>query len=431
MAVSEEELFLQLTLILTVAVASHFVMKRLRQPTIIGEIAIGVILGPSVVGFILNGWQPPPAGAVGILDPELVTIFAALGAIFLLFLIGLEMDTKAIYERNNVIIALGGVTLPWVFGFVVAYLMVPDSSLVVNGLPIDRFAMATFVGAILVATSVAIAAAILRELGMIRTKVAETIMGAAIVDDILGLMVLSLAIGISGGAFDVLTFIYLVVVAVAFIAVGLYIGARYFGRLVVWTHVRGLKVGLTHSGFMLALATAFLMAFVAEAIGLSAIIGAFLAGAMFTTEALRKDFRQGVEFLGSVFMPIFFISLGLLVNIWTLTTDLLLFGGVLLLAAWVSKTVGCGGPARLLGLSKEESSAIAYGMTPRGEVGLVIALAAVQAGVIGPDLFSIIVIVLVVVSVLPSPLLRRNLLAIERKRARGPGTESRRGEEQL
>ncbi len=175
-----------------------------------------------------------------------------------------------------------------------------------------------------------------------------------------------------------------------------------------------MRAGLPHAGFLIAMSTAFFMAFLAENIGLSGIIGAFLAGAMFTADALRRDFQTGVEFLGAIFRPIFFISLGLLVNIWTLNVNLLFFGAVLLAAAVVGKVVGCVYPARQSGLSNDESFAVAYGMTPRGEVGLIIALAAVEAGVIGSGLFSILVIVMVAVSVLPAPLLRRRLEAVQR-----------------
>ncbi len=421
MASATEAVFLQLTIILFVAVASHFVIKRFHQPTIIGEIGLGVILGPSILVPVLRYWGVLAPTAEGLFDPTLISLFASLGAIFLLFLIGLETDVRAIYRRKNVFVALGGVLLPWVGGFATAFLMVPPESLLVDGTVIPRFVMATFVGATLVATSTAIAAAVLLELGMIRTEVASTIMGAVIVDDILGLLVLSISVGVAGGTVDVLAIAYLLAVSVAFIALALYVGKRYFSRLVVWTEARGLKVGLTHSGFMVAMAVTFLTAFLSEAIGLSAVIGAFLAGAMFSNTPLRHDFHEGVSFLGAIFTPVFFISLGLLVNVWTLSSTLLLFGGVLLGVAFVTKLAGCGLPARWTGMSRAESLAVGYGMVPRGEVGLIIALVASQAGVIGADLFSIVVLVMVVISVLPAPLLRKSLMTI-RAQASSPET---------
>ena len=411
---TSSQVFLQLTILLSVAVASHFASKRFRQPTIIGEIGIGVILGPSVLGFILNGWSAPPAGASGPFDAELIAIFAGLGAIFLLFLIGIETDVRAVYKRRNVYVALGGVILPWVVGFLTAYLMLPGRDVVV----------ATFVGATLVATSTAIAAAILRELGMLQTEVASTIMGAVVVDDVLGLLVLSVAVGVAHGRVDVLGVLYLLAVAAAFIVLAMYIGARYFSRLVVWTQGRGARLGLKHAGFMMAMAVAFSTAFLSEAVGLSAVIGAFLAGTMFSATPLRRDFQEGVEFLGAVFTPVFFISLGLFVNVWEIRTfNLLWFGAVLLVVAFVTKLVGCSLVARGIGMSAEESMAVGYGMVPRGEVGLIIALIAEREGVIGPDLFSVLVLVMVVVSVLPAPLLRRALARVRSPQV-APGPEA-------
>jgi len=429
--VATERAFLELTILISVAVTSHFVIRRFRQPTIIGEIGIGVILGPTIAVPLLR--------SSGILGPteslfteDLISLFASLGAIFLLFLIGLESDVRAIYKRKNILVAIGGVALPWVLGFAIAYVMVPDASLQVLPLPASptpRFIMATFVGAALVATSTAIAAAVLRELGMLRTEIANTIMGAVIVDDILGLLVLSLSLGVAGGAVDLVSILFLLGISVAFIALAIYVGSRYFARLVVWTQARGLKAGLTHAGFMVAMAVAFFTSFLSEAIGLSAVIGAFLAGAMFSNTPLRHDFQEGVEFLGAIFTPVFFISLGLFVDVWAVSVGLILFGAVLLGVAFVTKLAGCGLAARWTGMSKSESLAVGYGMVPRGEVGLIIALIAHEADVIGPDLFSIIVLVMVIVSVLPAPLLRRALISIraERSRAGPPAGEGSQG----
>jgi len=423
MASGQEQVFLQLTVILFVSVASHFVIKRFRQPTIIGEIGIGVLLGPTVAVPLLKGVGVLDPAAAGLFDEQLIGLFASLGAIFLLFLIGLETDVKAIFDRKNVFVALGGVVVPWIFGFLIAFLMVPDSSLLVDGARTDRFVMATFVGATLVATSTAIAAAVLLELGMIGTNVARTIMGAVIVDDILALLVLSLSVGTAGGGVNPFSIAYLLAVSAAFIILIMYLGTRYFSRFVSWAEAKGVKSGLVHTGFMVAMAVAFLMAFLAEAIGLSAVVGAFLAGSMFSSNALRKDFREGVAFLGAIFTPVFFISLGLLVNVGAVGEagpELLLFGVVLFGIAFVTKLAGCGVAARWTGMSREESLAVGFGMVPRGEVGLIIALVAQQAGVIGADLFSIIVLVMVAVSVMPAPLLRRYLVRIKAAEARAP-----------
>lgn len=407
MAASVNEVFLQLTVILLVAVVAHFVIKRFRQPTIIGEIGIGVVLGPTLAVPLLKQFGFLPQSAIGLFDPDLITLFAGLGAIFLLFLVGLETDVKAIYRGKNVLVALGGVVLPWVLGFVVAYVMLDPGDLLSS-----QFVTATFIGATLVATSTAIAAAILLELGMVRTRVATTIMGAVIVDDILGLLVLSISLGVAEGTVSLSRIATIVGAAISFIAITIYLGTRLFARFVVWLQRKADKSGLKNSGFMIAIAVAFTFAFLAEAIGLSAVIGAFLAGAMFSGTSLRHDFLEGIQYLGAIFTPVFFISLGLLVNVWTLDPDLLLFGAVLVAVAFVSKLAGCGAMARLVGMSKRESAAIGYSMIPRGEVGFIIALVAEQQGIIGPDLFAILVIVIILVTVLPAPLIRKSLLAI-------------------
>jgi Kef-type K+ transport system membrane component KefB len=418
MALISQQILLQVMILLTVAIASQFLIKRLRQPTVIGEIAIGVILGPTIAVPLLQsrGLLDPSAG--GLFDPQVITLFATLGAILLLFLIGLETDVKRVYRPKNMLVAAGGVAVPWVLGFVAAYYLLPDA-----GMLTDRFVVAMFVGATLVTTSTAIAGAILLDLKMIKTDVAQTIMGAVIVDDILGLLVLSIALGVAGGGFDLMQVGTLIVISVLFIGVSLFFGVRHFSRLVVWMHRRARKAHIRNAGFMVAMAVAFSFSFLSEVIGLSAIVGAFLAGAMFSASSLRSEFEKGVQFIGSIFTPVFFISLGLLVNAWSVSTDLLLFGGVLLAAAFVSKLAGCGLTARVTGMSRSESLAVGYGMIPRGEVGLIAALIGQQQGNIGPGLFSVIVVVTILVSVLPMPLLRRSLLSIDAaKPAVGPPT---------
>jgi Kef-type K+ transport system membrane component KefB len=404
-------IYQELTILLALATLSHFTFKRFRQPTILGEIAIGVLLGPSILGAL--GWYA--------FDATLVATFATLGSIFLLFLIGLESDFRSIYTRKNFTVALGGILLPLVGGFLVAFYMVPDVAIGASG---ARFTMAMFVGAALVATSTAIAAAILLELGRMRGDVATTIMGAAVVDDILGLLVLSIVVGMSKGAVDPLTIGILMATAAAFLVTAILVGAYFFSRIVVRIQVAGMKLGLKHGGFIIAIAITFLYAFVAEAIGLSAIVGAFVAGSMFAGTPLRDDFTQGTGYLGAIFTPIFFISLGLQVDVLGLHPDLLLFAAVLTVVAIVTKVVGCAIPARLVKMSGRRAMAVGWGMTPRGEVGLIVALAALNAQVIQSSLFSIIVLVMIIVSILPAPLFRRALVAVAREAMDAGGDEA-------
>ena len=406
MRVATTEIFRDLSFLLAVGVVSHFVIRKFRQPTIIGEIGIGIVLGPTVLGA-LN---------ISLFDPIIIETFAALGAIFLLFLVGLESDFRSIYTKTNFFVALGGVLLPFVVGFAVAYLMVPPSGLGGNA---TQFTMAAFVGAALVATSTAIAASVLLEIGLMKDRVAQTILGAAVVDDILGLLVLSIVVGSGGpGGLDVTHIVLLGVSAVAFLVVGSLVGLYFFSRIVVWIQATGKRLGIPHGGFAIALALTFLYAFIAELIGLSAIVGAFLAGTMFASTPIRKDLHEGARYLGAVFTPIFFISMGLLVNLWVVlrTPDLIVFGIVLFVVAIGAKVIGCWIPARLSKMSARESLAIGLGMAPRGEVGLIVALTALTASVIGDALFSVIVVVMIVVSVLPTPFFKEVLVRIAASR---------------
>src|SRR5207245_7573092 len=237
-----EALFQQLTILLVLATLSHFTINRFRQPTIVGEIVLGILLGPSVIGYYFN---------VTLFDPALVASFASLGAIFLLFLIGLETDFRTIYTRKNIAVASGGVALPLVFGSLAAYLLVPSGAVGVNG---TQFTMALFVGATLTATSTAIAAAVLLDLGLMRQPIAETIMGAAVVDDILSLIILSLVVGTSRGQLDPVSLAILVGTALAFLGVGMAVGLYFFRKVVVRIQVEGMTLGRKHGGFVIAMA---------------------------------------------------------------------------------------------------------------------------------------------------------------------------------
>ena len=408
MALGTEAVYQQLTILLVLATLSHLTIKRFHQPTIVGEIALGILIGPSVLGFYFNVYP---------FDQSLVASFAGLGAIFLLFLIGLESDFRAIYTTKNVLVAAGGVALPFVLGFVTAYLLVPPNAVGTNG---TQFTMAIFMGATLTATSTAIAASVLLDLGLMKEPVAQTIMGAAVVDDILSLVVLSLVVGASRGEVDPLSIGLLVLAALAFIGVGMAVGIYLFRRVVVRIQVEGMKLGLKHGGFIIAMAVTFLYAFVAELIGLSAVVGAFLAGTLFASTPLREDFTEGAGYLGASFTPIFFISLGLQVDLPLALGNvaLLVFGAVLTVVAILTKVVGCGIPARLTKMTRHEALAVGWGMTPRGEVGLIVALAALSASVIAESLFSVLVVVMILVSVLPAPLFKRALAGVDDERRR-------------
>lgn len=373
----------QLTVLLTVAIASHFAFRRFKQPIIMGEVLIGIILGPTILGQAIGH---------DYFDPTFTGIFSALGAIVLLFLIGLDSDISTIYSKKNAAIAFGGVVLPWIGGYLLTDVMLPQQT----------FAAKVFIGATMVATSTAITAAILLELKAVKTDVGRTIMGAAVIDDVLGLIVLSMSKELSvAGAIDVAGLGWLIAAAVVFIALGIFLGTKYLTKVIHWADVKGQEYGLPHTGFTLGLGLTFFYAFASSSVGLHPIVGAFIAGAIFAKSSLIRDFQQGATYLGAIFTPIFFVSLGVQVDLWSLDTGLIVFGITLALVAIPTKVLGCWLPARLTGSAPKKSLAIGFGMAPRGEVGLVIASTALGIGVIREALYSITTLAVLLTTIIP------------------------------
>jgi Kef-type K+ transport system membrane component KefB len=379
---SDPQIWFQLTLLLMIAVISHFIISKMRQPMVVGEILIGMVLGPSVIGFTL-------------IDVDLVATFAQFGAIVLLFMIGLESDLKSIYTKRNITIALGGVVVPWVAGFAIFTTLMPDAGTT----------QAIFVGAALVATSVAVTASVLMELKMIKKPVGQAILGAAVVDDILGMVVLAIAGGTAGGQVDILGIVYLIVAAIGFVVIGIWAGTKYLCRILEKADREGKERGLEHTGFLLALMIALFYAYIAEVIGISAIVGAFVAGTIFSSLAIKGEFERGTKYLGAVFAPVFFISLGILFDVSGLA-NFIWVAIIISVVAVLSKVIGCGIPAMALGMSIKESFAVGIGMSPRLEVAMIIALYGLSTGLIGQEVYSIVIFMGLITALITPPLFR-------------------------
>lgn len=384
-----DEVWFELTFLLAISLLSSFLFVRLGQPRVIGYIIVGVIIGPSVLGII----QSSDTGTSGL--PESITMLAELGAIVLLFMIGLECDLKEIYTRRSIAIALGGVLVPWVSGFLLAHAFGYGSD-------------AIFIGATLVATSVAVTATVIFELGMIGTPVAYAIVGAAVVDDVLGMIVLGISKGLAAETVDFTTIGLQVVGAVLFVALGAWIGSRFLVRAVFNVQVSGYRRKMPMSGFILALSIAFLFSFIAEVIQISAIVGAFVAGAVFSGSALRDGFRKGTQYLEALFVPLFFVSLGTVVDLGEIW-ETIGFGIVLTLVAFATKIVGCAIPARMTGMSGWDSTAVGMGMVPRLEIALAIAYYGLSTEIIDTTLYSVVVFMALATAILSPPLLKMAL----------------------
>jgi Kef-type K+ transport system membrane component KefB len=385
-----ESVWFELTFLLVVALFAGFLFARFGQPKVIGYILIGVVIGPSLLGIITPFGEDSVSGL-----PESIMMLAELGSLVLLFMIGLECDLREIYTKKSIAIAVGGVVVPWIGGFSLAYLF---------GFDIE----AVFIGATLVATSVAVTASVIADLGLIGGHISNAIVGAAVVDDILGMIVLSIAKGMSFGGVDGVELILLVVGAVVFVVLGAWIGTRFLVKLVFNVQITGYKRKLPLSGFTLALAIAFLYAFVGELIGISGIVGAFVAGTVFAGSALRDGIRKGTQYLEALFVPLFFVSLGTVVNLGEIWNTII-FGVSLTIVAIATKAVGCGLPAWLSGMNKWDSIAVGIGMTPRLEIALVIAYYGLSTGIIGVDLYSVVVFMGLMTAIVSAPVLKKVL----------------------
>lgn len=372
----------QIALILFAALTGYLIASRLKQPSVAGVILAGVIIGPA--GFDLIEYT------------EVVGYLGHMGAIILLFVLGLEFNIKQLFNFKYFLIAVAGVIVPWIGGYVTATAFGFD------------FQKALIVGVALTATSLAITAATLTEMGVLKTKAGEAIIGAAILDDILALTALSVSQQMAAGHVEVFGVMFLVLKAVAFLAGGLIIGVKYITPMI--NSIDYTQISERHPDFIFIFATmmAFLYALLAELIGISAIVGAFVAGVALegVTTHRSKNIKEGAEYLRVIFGIIFFISLGILADFTSLGWDSVGFVIALTITAVLTKLIGCGITAKMAGLTNRESLIVGVGMSPRGEVAMTIALLAFLSNIIEQPVFVSIVLMSLITALLVPPLLK-------------------------
>jgi Kef-type K+ transport system membrane component KefB len=233
------------------------------------------------------------------------------------------------------------------------------------------------------------------------------------------MIVLALSVGVyqnSGTGLDfagMLPIIKIIIIACIFIVIGAYIGSKVFGQVIMIIESKTGKA--SHAGFLFALAIMFLYAYIAELIGISAIVGAFVAGTMFSSVPIKKEFDDGAKFLATVFTPIFFITIGIMVNFSGLNGFYFVgMGIVLALIAIFTKVIGCSIPAKATGMTTRESLIVGYGMTPRCEVALIIAMLGLSLGIIGQGIYFMAIMVAVLTTILTPPALK--MLLADNKR---------------
>ena len=373
----------QMSLLLFVALAGYMIASRINQSAVVGIILAGILVGPGVLGVITY--------------TDFVSNLAHFGAIVLLFTIGLHFKLKDIMKMKYFWIALAGIILPWIAGYFIGKLF---------GF---TFGSSIFIGTALTATSIAITANVLKEMNKLDSEVAKAIIGAAVIDDVLSLLALSVSEQIVSGTLSSILIWTTLLKAGLFIFIFVILGNIFTNKIIAKLDNSLIAKKYPEFVFIFAMMLAFIYAMTAQIIGLSAIVGAFLAGVAMEGVGLThsKSFREGSEYLHIIFASIFFISLGILVDIKTLDLNLAWFILVLTLIAVITKVIACGIPALLQGSSLNDSLVIGFGMVPRGEVAMIIALIGLNSGLIKQDIYVALVLMSLLTTII-TPIVLRN-----------------------
>ncbi len=384
---------LAIVIIIVVAKLSGYISVRLGQPSVLGELIAGLILGPT----LLNMLHWPIFEGDEVLG-ESLTLMAEIGVILLMFLAGLELELSELLRSGKVAALAGtlGVVIPFASGLLVA---------IGFGNELNE---AIFIGLALSATSVSISAQTLIELGVLRSRVGLGLLGAAVFDDILVILMLStisIVVGAEVGAGSGGSSILLTVLAmVGFLALAVAFGLFVLPRLTTIVS----RLPISQGTVVFALVTCLLYAWAAETIGgMAAITGAFLAGLFFARTNFVAEIETGMAALAyAFFVPIFLVNIGLQSDLGAISGTLWIFALVLTAVAIVSKVVGSGLGALLGGFNRKDSLRLGVGMISRGEVGLIVASVALVEGFIRQDTFSIVVFMVIVATLVTPPLLR-------------------------
>ena len=378
---------LDLAIILLSTKAFGLLTRKFQMPQVVGALLAGLILGPAMFDILK--------------ETNFIKQMAELGVIALMFGAGLETDISEMKKtgKASAIIALLGVVVPLVGGMGVAALLstkemlVPETSVLLQNI---------FIGVILTATSVSITVETLKELGKLSTSVGNAILGAALIDDVLGIIALTIITSLADTSVNVgivLLKIILFFVFSGVIGIGFY---KFFKKWTMRDDEDRRRYVITAFVFCL------LLAYIAEEVfGVADITGAFLAGLIISNTVKRDYISHRLETMSYLLLsPIFFASIGLVVEINNMSTALVIFSVMLLLVAIVSKVIGCGLGAKLCGYTNKECLQIGTGMISRGEVALIVASKGANLGLLSTTLFGPIVIMVVATTILTPVLLK-------------------------
>jgi Kef-type K+ transport system membrane component KefB len=378
--VSVERFLLLLAVILVAAKTLGELAERIGQPAVVGELIAGVLLGPSVIGFV---------------DPTLpaLHLIAEIGVVVLLFEIGLETDLKRLLSVGGAAstVAIVGVMLPFVLGYFVA-----------RGLGLALLP-SIVAGAALTATSVGITARVFSDLGQLKSTEGQIVLGAAVIDDVIGLIILAVVSDLVAGVAPSATG----VMRATGIAFGFLAAVLVLGRLIVPPVFSLLaRSGKENTLASMALALAFLLAVLASQLGSALIVGAFAAGLALAPTEQAHIIERGIVRLANMFVPIFFVAVGAAVDVRTFgSSEVVIVGLALTAVAILGKFAAGYTPVWV----RARKTLIGVGMVPRGEVGLIFAQTGLTAGVLDAGEYSALMLMVLVTTFIAPPILRRLL----------------------
>ncbi|MBA3513190.1 MAG: cation:proton antiporter [Pyrinomonadaceae bacterium] len=369
---------LTLFLMLVAAKLMAELFERLRQPAVAGEILAGVIIGPSLLG-----WAVPS---------EITSMLAEVGVIFLLFNVGLETKPAAIFKvgKRAAVVAVLGVVTPFLGGWL---LMRAWGATTVEGL---------FVGTAMVATSVGITARVLSSMRLLDAPTAGIILSAAVIDDILGLMVLAIVSSVAAGAINYVEIVTTAVLAIGFTAFIALVGAPVINRFA--PRIGRLRIG--DSFFIFGLVLCLGLAVAAASIGIAAIIGAFLAG-MALAEAAEDDYTMHKQTNGvtEFLVPFFLVNIGMQLDLGVFRDpSVIMLSALVTIVAVATKLIACAAGAWNMG--KRRAAQVGMGMVPRGEVGIVVAQIGLSLAVITAELYGVVLFMAVATTLIAPPFLK-------------------------
>jgi len=370
--------------VLVAALIGRFISKKIKQPVILGELVLGVIIG-NLFLFMNKDYL--------VLDPGISNI-ADIGILFLLFSAGLSLNLKEFkkIETSSTIVAILGVILPFIMGYFIA-IWFGFSHIT-----------ALFVGTALMATSIGVKAEILLELRIIGTRLGSLIMGAAIIDDIITVIILTILLGVvKTGHIEIWSIIIFLLITIIYLLIAILLTKEKVSTSLD-KYLRKVKLGRENL-LIIGVLIALIFSFIADNIGLSLILGAFMAGIILGQLSFFIRLKDYVSLIGSgFFIPVFFVTVGMTFN-FEAFLSMGLFAVVLLLAAILGKLIGCGIGAKIAKFNNRESIATGVAMIPRAGIELILVKIGLDYKIINTEIASAILIMVIITTLITPPTL--------------------------